>query len=251
MVYLDLAELPSVVGDRGLIGNRRLSGRSFLKSDHLFDKSASMQSEVRQLIERRTGVRPRGPIRLLTQLRYFGFYFSPLNLFYVFDDDDQQVEFVLAEVSNTPWNERHCYTLWQGNRIGDGTALRFEHAKEFHVSPFMEMDQEYRWHLSQPSRGLSIQLSNLCDQDVVFSAGMTMKRRDMSRQQLNRMMLRYPVVTAQIVAAIYYQALRLWWKKCPFYAHPKKLRNSPRPPYSDALPDVGKELIRTPTQSTR
>jgi DUF1365 family protein len=222
MVYLDLSELSSLVGDGRLISGKKFARRSLLSSDH-FDKAPSMQDVVRDVIEQQTGLRPRGRIRLLTQLRYFGHYFSPLNMFYVFDDHDEQVEFVLAEVSNTPWNDRHYYTLWQGNRSGDGTALRFSHPKEFHVSPFMGMDLEYRWNLTPPGDDLSIQLSNLRDDDLLFSAGMTLKRQELTNQQLNRMTRRYPVMTVQIVAAIYYQALKLWWKKCPFYKHPKKL----------------------------
>ena len=84
--------------------------------------------ELRELIAIQTGVRPRGPIRLLTQLRHFGYFMSPLNLFYVFDECDRHVEFIVAEVNNTPWNERHCYVLWDGNRIADDNRLCFAHA---------------------------------------------------------------------------------------------------------------------------
>ena len=243
MVYLDLAELAQLVGDGRLIGDRKMAGRSFLNSDHLFDETRSMRDEVRHVIEQQTGIRPNGPIRLLTQLRYFGHYFSPLNMFYVYDENDERVEFVLAEVSNTPWNERHYYTLWHGNQTGDRTSLRFSHPKEFHVSPFMGMDLEYRWNLTQPGDDLSIQLSNLRDDEVLFSAGMKLKRRELTNQQLNRMTLRYPVMTAQIVAAIYYQAFRLWWKKCPFYKHPKKPDSTSKapPPPDVSLPSRTEE----------
>jgi DUF1365 family protein len=169
-------------------------------------------------------------------LRHFGYYFSPLNMFYIYDQHDERVEFVVAEVSNTPWNERHCYTLWDGNRTGAAESLRFAHPKEFHVSPFMGMDMEYRWKLSQPGLDLKIQLANARDDREVFRASMALQRREITKQQLTRMTLRYPFMTAQIGAAIYFQALKLWWKKCPFYTHPKKLSSSLTPKFSNELP---------------
>jgi DUF1365 family protein len=229
MVYLDLDELPSLVGRGGLIASRKYSAGSLLRSDHLFDNSLSLGTEVRQIVQEQTGTSPTGPIRLLTQLRYCGYYFSPLNVFYVFDEGDTRVQYVVAEVNNTPWKERHCYVLWDGNRTGQADSLQFSHAKEFHVSPFMGMEMEYRWSLSEPGETSTIQLANLEDSRNVFDAGMTLRRRELNKQQLRRMTVRYPFMTAQIGAAIYFQALRLWWKKCPFYPHPKQHSTSISP----------------------
>lgn len=226
MVYLDLGELPSLVGDRALIGRRRIAGSSFRRSDHLFDDSLSLRDEVCQLVSQQTGTTPRGPIRLLTQLRHLGYYFSPLNVFYLYDEHDERVEFVVAEVSNTPWNERHCYTLWEGNRIGTADSLCFSHTKAFHVSPFMPMDVEYRWRLGEPGLKLTLDLANVRKGRELFRAGMTLQRRELTHPQLMRTTLSYPAMTAKIVAAIYLQALKLWWKKCPFYRHPRKLSHT-------------------------
>jgi DUF1365 family protein len=227
MVYLDLDELPMLVDRRGLFGQSKYASRSFLRSDHLFDPSRPLVDEVRDIVRQQSGRSCQGPIRLLTQLRYCGFYMSPLNLFYVYDEADQHVEYIVAEVSNTPWNERHCYVLWDGNRQGGTGELQFSHPKEFHVSPFMGMDFEYQWRLTEPGDQARLYLANTQDSRQVFDARMTLERRDLSRGQLLRMTLRYPLMTAQISAAIYYQALKLWWKKCPFYPHPKGQINSP------------------------
>lgn len=228
MVYLDLDELPSLVGSRRLIASRRYASRSFLRSDHLYDSSQPLATEIREVIQSETGESPRGPIRLLTQLRCFGYYMSPLNLFYVFDEGGEHVDYVVAEVNNTPWKERHCYVLWDGNRAATA-PLEFNHNKGFHVSPFMAMELEYRWRLTEPGEDLAIALANRHGSRKLFDANLTLQRHELSRPKLNRMSLRYPLMTATISAAIYYQALRLWWKKCPFYTHPQRPHKSPDP----------------------
>ena len=229
MVYLDLGELPQFVGPGGLIACSRYASRSFLRSDHLFNNFQSLETEVREIVLQQSGTVPKGPIRLLTQLRYFGTHFSPLNLFYVYDEQDEHVQYIVAEVSNTPWQERHCYVLWEGNRNYKPSELHFSHPKQFHVSPFMEMDLEYRWQLTSPGTHLSVQLENLNDSRQLFSAHMELKRRVLDSKQLRRMTFRYPLMSLQIIAAIYYQALKLWWKKCPVYRHPKKQNNPATP----------------------
>jgi DUF1365 family protein len=130
------------------------------------------------------------------------------------------VEAVVAEVSNTPWRERHCYVLWKGNRVGSADRLRFRHRKDFHVSPFMDMDFDYHWQLNTPAETLKVVLANHRNGQRVFAADMVLHRRPLTRGQMIRTWLRYPWVTGQVVLAIYYEALRLWMKKCPYYPHP-------------------------------
>jgi DUF1365 family protein len=222
MAYLDLDELPGLVERGGPIDSGRYSRSSFHRSDHLFDPTLPLADEVREIIRQRTGQTPGGPIRLLTQLRCRGYYFSPLNLYYVFDEGDQHVENVVAEVSNTPWNERHCYVLGAENRTRVSHVMGFSHPKEFHVSPFMGMDMQYQWRLTQPGERLAVHLSNTQGATNLFSASMALARHELNPQSLRRMTRQYPLITAQISAVIYYQALRLWWKRCPYYAHPRK-----------------------------
>ncbi len=226
MVYLDLDEIPALVGKHALIKTTGRSLCAFCRSDHLFNPAIPLATEVRAIIQEQTGECSTGPIRMLTQLRYFGYYMSPINLFYCFDAAGNRVETVVAEVNNTPWNERHCYVLWSGNRRGRFNELTFEHPKTFHVSPFMDMDMQYGWRLTQPDTALKIHLANARNSTVEFEAGMSLQRRSLDRPTLRCMFLRYPMMTAKICAAIYLQALKLWWKKCPAYTHPKKRNQS-------------------------
>ena len=137
------------------------------------------------------------------------------------DPQDEMVDSIVAEVSNTPWRETHYYVLSRHNQVGKAGELRFSHRKGVHVSPFMEMDMHYDWRLSRPGSRLSVRITNRQDTRTVFTASLALARRELSRSQLRRMVFRYPWMTGRIMRAIHYQAFRLWRKKCPFYPHPR------------------------------
>lgn len=221
MVYLDLAEVPGLVRSLHLLGMRRWAPAAFLEKDHRLDEGHSLDAEIRDTVQRAANEQLTGPIRLLTALRNWGYYFSPLNLYYCFDSAGDQVRAVVAEVSNTPWRETHRYVLWPPQE-NDG-QISFEHAKDFHVSPFMEMDLRYRWQLSVPGEQIAVQIASQKQNHKFFTAQMNLQRRPLSDVELAKSLVRFPWMSGQIIAAIHWQALRLWWKKCPFYTHPKKL----------------------------
>lgn len=220
-LYLDLDELPLVLRSVALLSTRRLAVASFCRGDHFDHESGrSLPTSIRAFVHGETGLSLKGPIRCLTQLRQFGVYFSPLNLYFCFDQAGEELIAVVAEVSNTPWNERHHYLLWEGNRL-PGSIGRFSHAKAFHVSPFMDMDLNYDWRLASPSEQLHVALSCRRGDDRLFHAHMQLQREPLNNRHLARALCRYPIAALQILAAIHLQALRLWMKKCPYFPHPK------------------------------
>jgi DUF1365 family protein len=182
----------------------------------------SLAEDVRDLVETQTGRRPAGKIFLLTHLRYFGYVFNPLSVYYCYDDDGTLSD-VILEVSNTPWGERHWYVLPRQTNRAHSPQRRFHQVdKQMHVSPFLPMDMSYRLRANLPDENLILSLSNWQAGRRVFKADLTLDRREISPAVLNLMLFKFPLLTLRVTMAIHWQALRLWLKKVPFLTHPEK-----------------------------
>ncbi len=224
MSYLDLAELPSVFDRYWLWSARRPALAWFRRADFHGDASKPLDVAVRDLIEARTGKRPRGPIRLLTHLRFFGYSQNPVSFYYVFDEQDARLETIVAEITNTPWGERHAYVLPLASAQREGAQVwRFGFSKEFHVSPFMPMDMHYDWRFSAPGAALDVHMENWRDGKAQFDATLHLKREPLTSANLARALIAVPFVTMKVVALIYWQALKLILKRTPFHTHPAKI----------------------------
>lgn len=225
LVYLDLAELPGVFRGRWLWSTSRPAPARFRREDHLGDPRTLLDAAVRDLVEARRGVRPTGPVRLLTHLRHFGYVFNPVSFFYCFDATGRRVETVVAEVSNTPWNERHCYVLTPETDTGRGAVHRWRTPKEFHVSPFLGMGYDYAWTFREPGEHLSVVIRNLepgaeARGPAHFEASLVLHRRPLTTRAMAGVLLRHPAMTLRTIAGIYAQAWRLRRKGAPHHPHP-------------------------------
>lgn len=222
LAWIDLAELDSVFRDRWLWSARRPAPAWFRRADYLGDPKLPLDEVVRDRVRRETGIRPAGPVRLLAQLRTFGHCFNPVSFYYCYDAPGRQVEFIVAEITNTPWNERHAYVLRAPGNSAPGAPMRFQLAKAFHVSPFMPMDIAYDWRFSLPGERLAVHMENRRAGSKLFDATLTLRRREMTGPNLAATLARQPFASLQVVGRIYWQALRLAAKHVPFHAHPAK-----------------------------
>ena len=147
MAYVDLDELPMLFAGSRLWSARGPALAWFRRSDYLGDERVPLKQAVRELVARRSGVSVDGPVRVLTHLRYFGHCFNPVSFYYCFEADGERVMAVVAEVTNTPWGERHAYVMPVADaHDDDGTAkvMRTQLAKQLHVSPLLEYGSALR-----------------------------------------------------------------------------------------------------------
>jgi hypothetical protein len=219
MPLFDLEELPELLDPFPLWSARRPAPAWLRRSDFLGDPSTPIAEAARALSSERVGRRPPGPIRLLAHPRYLGVGFNPVSFLFCHRDSGE-LDSVIAEVTNTPWGERHAYVLDARERspAADGT-VGGQLDKRLHVSPFMGMDQKYEWWTSVPGDRLRIGFRNLEDGEVIFEASLSLRRREMSRRLMARLLLTYPPMTIATLARIYTQALRLRIKGAPWFSH--------------------------------
>jgi len=216
-VYVDLAELPDLLGGRLLAPGPGLL--RWRRGDYLGPKSVALDAAVRDRVRELSGTLPLGPIRLLTQLRSFGLCFNPVSFYYCLDPAGERVDCVLAEVTNTPWGERHSYLL--GDRRAGSLVLTGTFAKQLHVSPFMGMDHVYQARATEPGPTLSVHIESRRQGEAVFDAILALERRELTRAEVARMSARFPLATVRVLALIYGHALGLKLAGARLYPHPR------------------------------
>jgi hypothetical protein len=215
MAFLDLDELPGLLGGRLV---RRSPGLTrFRRRDHLGSPAMPLAEVIRGVVREQTGAAPDGPVRVLCHLRTLGHCFNPVSFFYLYDRDER-LQAVVAEVTSTPWGERHAYVLPRGDA---GRVLAGGMDKAMHVSPFMSMDQRYEWHAAEPGERLSLHIESREGAARVFDATLNLVRVPLTRGTLARSTARYPAATLRVLALIYGHALVLKRKGVTYHPRPR------------------------------
>ena len=239
MAYLDLDELPEALDGSPLVASaRRPAARcASAASDYLGDPARPLAEAVRAPSRRAAAARPAGPVRLLTQLRSLGHCFNPVSFYYCFERTASACEAVLAEVTNTPWGERHAYVLERGDAAG--RVLRDRMDKVFHVSPFMGMDQRYDWRVTEPGDSLQVHIEPRGRQVALRRDAVARAARAHARPPAPGA-CPLPADVAAVVARIYAHALRL------------KLKGAPLPlPSGAAMSGRRRALVQRPPRASR
>jgi uncharacterized protein len=221
MVYLDLAELDTVFNGRWFWSVERFNWATFRRRDHI-RRPGPLAQVVREIVNEQLGFTPQGPIRMLTHLRYCGYCFNPISIYYCYGQDNQTLEAIVTEVHNTPWGEEYVRALDARQGPNDGSFYRFELDKEFHVSPFMPLDLHYVWRFTAPEEKLVAGMELFRDGKLIFNVALELECQPLDGPHMTRTLLRWPWMTGRIITLIYWQALRLKMKGVPFVSHPSQ-----------------------------
>ena len=216
LALVDIDRVEELTRVSRLVSYNRWNWASFEERDHFGDPKLPLRERLRLDAEANGLKLPGGAIYLLTNLRYLGYCFNPISLFYCHDAEGR-LEMVLAEVCST-FGERHNYWL-----PGHGDAvLRQRAAKRMHVSPFMDMAMEYEFALTEPGERLTAHMDTLEGGVKVLDATLVLEREPWSARSLHRALARHPWMTVKVMAAIHWEALRLWIKGVPVFTHPAR-----------------------------
>lgn len=179
---------------------------AFYDADHAFGVAETVSAGVRTLLKSH-GYRADGRILLLCYPRILGYVFNPLSIFYCHDAHGR-LEAALYEVRNT-FGGRHSYLMPVED---DAAVIRQSADKKLHVSPFMAMNQAYAFRLSRPGDTLSVFIHQTDDEGPIFNAAFAGRAEAMSDAALLKAFFRYPLMTLKVIAAIHFEAGRLFIK---------------------------------------
>ncbi len=218
MPFLDIDRIPELMSVSPFAAYNRWAWASFHDRDHFGDTRIPFRHRLERDALQNGVEPPRGPVFLLTHLRYLGYNFNPVSFFYCYSKDDQ-FDSVLAEVNNT-FGETHNYWLNGAVEQPAGSNRKYRFQKAFHVSPFMRLGHRYEWTFTPPDDRLIVQSMNYEDDGLLFDSTLKLERREWSGKELHRALLQFPWITAKVIAAIHWQALRLLVKGVPHVSHP-------------------------------
>ena len=220
MMYLDLDELPTLFQKFWFWSVNRRNLAEFRDKDYM-NEEGGIKATVIEEIRKQTGYNFKGRIALLTHMRYFGYCFNPVSFYYCYNESDE-LQFIVSQINNTPWDERYCYVMDNRNAALKNARgeLQCQFEKDFHVSPFLDMEFQYDWRFSEPGEKLLVNMNNFKNGERWFNANLQLQAEPITSKSLLKGLLGYPLMTLKVTTAIYWQALKLWAKGAVFYDHP-------------------------------
>lgn len=211
-MLLDLDEVDELARSRRLFSHNRFNAMSFYERDHGDGSQTPLRQQVETLLDRAGVPHEGGTIHLLCMPRIFGYGFNPISVFYC-RDSDGMLNAMLYQVHNT-FGQRHTYLFPVNEKSGKNREGRIRQscAKEFYVSPFMEMDMRYDFAVEPPEDHVSVSICGRDDDGPMIYAALKGMRKPFTDSSMLKTTLRHPFLTLKVMAAIHVHALFIWLK---------------------------------------
>ena len=219
-LLIDLSELDNLDKKIGFFSYNKFNLISFFDKDHGDRDGSSVINWVKKNLKENDVNCENIRIKLLCYPRILGYVFNPLSIFYVYDKNDKLIS-LLYEVKNT-FGEQHTYIF----KIKENNLLKHNCEKKFHVSPFIEMNCSYFFRTLKPADKISIIIDQYQLNEKILYASQDGKRTDFTTSELIKSYLKHPLMTFKVIAAIHFEAFKLWTKGIKFIQKKFKIKNN-------------------------
>jgi DUF1365 family protein len=230
-MLIDLDELPALDRSLSLFAWNRRGLFSFHDKDHgplTTDQNGVALKDWLDRLLADAGIAANGARRVLCYPRILGYVFNPLSVWFC-DDADGSLKAIIYEVHNT-YDERHAYVVPVSGAARAPKLVRHGCAKNFYVSPFLSNDCRYQFRIRPPTDNVAVAIHEEENGRPILNASFSGARRVLTDGSLTAMLLRYPLMTVKVVAAIHFEAVRLMLKGIKRHPHtPKAAYQKPLP----------------------
>ncbi|MBS0530720.1 MAG: DUF1365 domain-containing protein [Proteobacteria bacterium] len=239
-LLIDLDRLNEADRHSRLFGVNRAALYSFHESDHGDRNGTSLRDYARRCADLHGIDLTDGRVLLLCYPRLLGYTFNPLSVYFCYRADGS-LALMIYEVRNT-FGEIHPYVLPVMPDQMSAAGVRQEQRKAFYVSPFIEMAMRYHFRISEPQDTVRVRILETDNDGPLLAATFSGKRRSLTTSALLRSFFSLPLVTIKILAAIHWEALRLWIKGVRFVPRTKVKTADTRlaAEYNGAYTDAGR-----------